>query len=162
MVRALPPHRKQTESMMGKKRPLLLVALLVRLVLAATGTPAAGSGHRHGRLMPGSPRHISRNDPGLQKVVLAATCSYNNRSNDAFLFRSSSIHSATRQVVRGVRYVVDLDLSRTVCRKRDHVQNLLDCGFQPKGPLNQTLQCHVDVWTIPWMNRTDSVVLCGP
>ncbi|KAJ0067297.1 hypothetical protein NL108_015812, partial [Boleophthalmus pectinirostris] len=41
-------------------------------------------------------------------------------------------------VVKGVRFLLDLDLCRTVCRKRDKPQkNLQDCDLQPPGPLHQ-------------------------
>jgi len=56
------------------------------------------AGGRHGRLMPGSPTNISRKDPVLRQVVLRAACSFNNQSNDAFLFKPSAIHRAQRQV----------------------------------------------------------------
>lgn len=40
------------------------------------------------------------------------------------------------QIVKGVRYIVDFDISRTVCRKRDN-SNLSNCDFQPVGRLHQ-------------------------
>ncbi|XP_044069453.1 cystatin-F [Siniperca chuatsi] len=141
--------------MMGLKK-LLLVSLLAVLEARV----AAGS--HHGRSMPGSPYNISRNDRGLQQVVLAATYSFNNQSNDAFLFKPAAVHKAQRQVVKGVRYIVDLEISRTVCRKRDN-NTLSDCDFQPEGHLHQTFQCHFEVWMIPWKNETKTLVfLCKP
>lgn len=125
----------------------------------------AGSRHggRHGGLMPGSPYNISRNDPRLQKVVLTAAYYYNNQSNDAFLFKPSAIQRAQRQLVKGVRYIVELQISRTVCRKRDHNKNLSHCDFQPAGELQQTFQCHFEVWIISWEKKTHIQVLdCGP
>nr|XP_046257006.1 cystatin-F isoform X2 [Scatophagus argus] len=113
--------------------------------------------------MPGSPCNISRNDPSLQQVVLTATYSYNNQSNDAFLFKPSAIHTAQRQIVKGIRYVVDFDISRTVCRKRDNNKNLSGCDFQPKGRLRQTFQCHFEVWLIPWEKKNETLVFsCKP
>ncbi|KAG7215256.1 hypothetical protein INR49_022652, partial [Caranx melampygus] len=64
--------------------------------------------HHGRRLMPGSPLNISRNDHDLQQVI-----------------------------VKGVRYIVDLEISRTVCRKRDHEADLSKCDLQPPGPLHQ-------------------------
>ncbi|KAM9344936.1 cystatin-F [Symphorus nematophorus] len=144
--------------MMGVKR-LLLVCLLAALQVAAL----AASGHRGGGgSMPGSPHNVSRNDRGLQRVVLTAAYSFNNQSNDAFLFKASTIHRAQRQIVKGVRYIVDLEISRTICRKQDN-NNLSDCDFQPKGRLHQTFQCHFEVWLIPWQNKTETqVLLCKP
>ncbi|XP_036978485.1 cystatin-F [Acanthopagrus latus] len=141
--------------MMGVKM-LLLVSLL-----AALG-PSLPAGSHHGGLMPGSPYNISRNDPRLQKVVLTAAYYYNNQSNDAFLFKPSAIQRAQRQLVKGVRYIVDLQISRTVCHKRDGNKNLSQCDLQPAGVLQQTFQCHFEVWIIPWEKKTQTQVLdCG-
>ncbi|XP_059215599.1 cystatin-F [Centropristis striata] len=111
-----------------------------------------------GAIMPGSPSNISGDDGGLQKALLSAARFYNHQSNDAFLFRPSAVRGAQRQVVKGVRYEAELDISRTVCRKRDH-NKLTDCDFQPKGRLQQTLQCHTVVWVVPWKNETRTLLL---
>ncbi|KAM9364398.1 cystatin-F [Pholidichthys leucotaenia] len=110
-------------------------------------------GHR-GHVLPGSPRNISTNDLGLQQAVLAATYFFNNQSNDAFLFKPSSIQRAQKQIVKGIRYITDVKISRTVCRKRDEDTDLSKCDFQPAGGLQQTFQCHVEIWTIPWQYLT--------
>lgn len=39
------------------------------------------------------------------------------------------------QVVKGLKYIVDLRLSRTVCKKEAAAVNLTSCDFQPAGPL---------------------------
>lgn len=116
--------------------------------------------------MPGAACNISTNDRSLRPVVLDGANFYNNQSNDAFLFRSSAVLAAqwqvagtgngrsvtqqptTRkrlnflfcfvfpQVVKGLKYMVDLELSRTVCLKGAAV-NLTSCDFQPTGRLHQ-------------------------
>ncbi|XP_045921254.1 cystatin-F [Micropterus dolomieu] len=131
--------------MMGLKT-LLLVSLLGVLALRV----AAGS--HHGLTLPGAPYNVSENDPGLQQAVLDGTYFFNNQSNDAFLFKPSTIHRAQRQVVKGVRYIVDLEISRTICHKRDN-KDLSNCDFQPEGRLHQTFQCHCEVWVIPWLKE---------
>ncbi|XP_053189114.1 cystatin-F [Scomber japonicus] len=159
-----------------RQKTLLLLGLLLGSLLAAPEVSSAagshqersGSGSRPGSMsgsgsrpasgsMPGSPFNISTNDRGLQQVVLNATRSFNSQSNDAFLFRPSSILRAQRQIVKGFRYIVDLDISRTVCRKREKVSNLTDCVFQPEGPLQQTFRCHVEVWIVPWKHQTNDL-----
>lgn len=57
----------------------------------------AASSHS-GSIIPGAPYNVSRDDVSLQKVIFSATYSFNNQSNDAFLFRPSAIISALRQV----------------------------------------------------------------
>ncbi|XP_042288483.1 cystatin-F [Thunnus maccoyii] len=144
-------------------RPKTLLLLLLGSLLAALEARSA-AGRHHGRSMPGSPFNISTNDRGLEQVVLNATCSFNKQTNDAFLFRPSAIHRAQRQIVKGIRYIVDLEISRTVCRKREHNNNnLTDCDFQPEGLLHQTFQCHFDVWVVPWKHEMNNLVfLCKP
>lgn len=146
--------------MMGQKTLLLLLLLSLLGVLEVT----LARGFYYGRSMPGSPRNISRTDHNLQSVVLIATYSFNNQSNDAFLFKPSAIHRAQRQVVKGLRYNIDFEISRTVCRKQDHNNNdLTNCDFQPKGPLHQTFQCHLEVWVIPWLKKYETEVFeCKP
>ncbi|XP_034537322.1 cystatin-F [Notolabrus celidotus] len=143
--------------MMGQKTLLLLSLLGVLEVTLAFG-------FYHGRSMPGSPYNINRTDHSLQTVVLVATYSFNNQSNDAFLFKPLAIHRAQRQVVKGLRYTIDFEISRTVCRKRDNTNNdLSKCDFQPEGRLHQTLQCHLEVWVIPWIKKSQTQVFeCKP
>ncbi|XP_074503319.1 cystatin-F-like [Sebastes fasciatus] len=140
--------------MMGLKMLLLLGSLLavleVRLVASS----------HHGRSMPGSPSNVSRTDPGLLLAVLSAAGFYNRQSNDAFLFKPSAIDRAQRQLVKGLKYIVDLEISRTVCRKRDdNHDNLSNCDLQPEGRLHQTFQCHTEVWVVPWQGQTTTLKL---
>ncbi|XP_047458451.1 cystatin-F [Mugil cephalus] len=138
-------------------KTLLLVSLG-----AVLGVRTMAGGHL-GRSMPGAPINVSRDDHDLQQVVLAAAYSFNNQSNDAFLFKASAVLRAQRQVVRGLRYIVDLDISRTVCPKRQDNQDLSRCLFQPPGRLQQTFQCHTEVWLIPWQTQIRTLVLvCKP
>ncbi|XP_030603302.1 cystatin-F [Archocentrus centrarchus] len=123
--------------------------LLLVSVLAVLGVTLVSGRHPHPS-MPGSPYNISRNDRGLQQVILDAAYSFNNQSNDAFLFKPATINMAQRQIVKGIRYIADFQISRTVCRKRDKNNDVSRCDFQPPGPLHQVFQCHVDVWMIPW------------
>ncbi|XP_013867473.1 cystatin-F [Austrofundulus limnaeus] len=138
VVRVLTPRRKM----------LLLAALLAALAVVLE------AGYHHDGSMPGSLNNISKNDPGLQKVILDAAYSFNNQSNDAFLFKASAIQRAQQQIIKGIRYIVDLEISRTVCHKQDNSNNLSDCDFQPEGPLQQTFQCHLEVWLIPWKDQS--------
>uniref|UniRef100_H3C392 Cystatin domain-containing protein n=1 Tax=Tetraodon nigroviridis TaxID=99883 RepID=H3C392_TETNG len=112
---------------------------------------------------PGAPVNISTDDAGLQQAVLNATYLYNNQSNDAFLFKPSAVvraHGSLFQIVKGFKYLVDFQISRTVCRKRDAHADLSRCDFQPKGLLHQTIQCHFEVWLIPWENEAEQVLSC--
>ncbi|XP_078017093.1 cystatin-F [Epinephelus lanceolatus] len=134
--------------MMGPKT-LLLVSLLT--VLAVT----SAEGSQDGGPMVGTWRDISTMDLGPLQAVDSAVSFYNNMSNDIFLFKPLSITRAQMKVVEGALYAVDLDMTRTVCRKRDNNRDLSNCDVQPEGDdLHQTFQCHTEVWVIPWENKT--------
>ncbi|KAM8852756.1 cystatin-F [Synchiropus picturatus] len=142
--------------MLKKSAAALAALVLVFEVMAAEGS------HRSrltGCQTLGSPCNISLNDPDLQKFVLIAAQAFNNQTNDAFLFRPAAILSAQRQIVKGLHYIVDLELARTVCHK--HVKkNLKQCRLQPAGALSQTLRCHADIWWIPWTHQLQTQIHC--
>lgn len=48
--------------------------------------------------VPGSPYNISTDNKGVLKAVLHGAYSFNNQTNDAFLFKPSAIEKAERQV----------------------------------------------------------------
>uniref|UniRef100_A0ABM5FRI5 Cystatin-F isoform X3 n=1 Tax=Pogona vitticeps TaxID=103695 RepID=A0ABM5FRI5_9SAUR len=101
---------------------------------------------------PGAPIPINKHDPGVQRAARFGVYRYNNMSNDIFLFKESHINKATLQVVRGLKYKVNADIDRTVCRKRMH-PNLDTCDFQRKKMLKQSFQCDFEVWLIPWLQE---------
>ncbi|KAI7805212.1 cystatin-F [Triplophysa rosa] len=103
------------------------------------------------RPIPGALQNISKNDTGVQKAVLVGTYSFNNKSNDAFLFKASAVDDAKRQIVKGIRYVLTVEISRTMCRKMGNNKDLSHCPFQTDSVLKQTFLCHFEVWSIPWM-----------
>lgn len=47
---------------------------------------------------PGKPQNVSKNNTEVKEAVLTATYTFNNESNDAFLFKASAIDEAQRQV----------------------------------------------------------------
>ncbi|XP_011601516.1 cystatin-F [Takifugu rubripes] len=129
--------------MMGMEALLFVALIDVVLVLA---------GRHNGQYLPGAPVNISKDDVNLKLIIHNATCMYNNQSNDAFLFKPSAIITAQQQIVKGIKYFVNFQISRTVCRKKRVHTDLSTCDFQPEGLLHQTLQCHFEAWLIPWKN----------
>lgn len=72
---------------------------MFRTGVSAEVALALGGLHRRtGDYIPGAPVNISKDDAGLQRVLLDATYLYNNQSNDAFLYRPFAIIGAQRQV----------------------------------------------------------------
>ncbi|CAB1343493.1 unnamed protein product [Coregonus sp. 'balchen'] len=114
--------------------------------------------------VPGAPYNISTDDKGVLKAVLHGTYSFNNQTNDAFLFRPSAIEKAERQLVKGVKYILEVDLSRTVCLKKWHRNtDLANCKFQPDGLLQQTFHCDFEVWTMSWLHFMKTTnFICSP
>ncbi|XP_051504704.1 cystatin-F-like [Myxocyprinus asiaticus] len=101
--------------------------------------------------IPGALQNVSKNDTGVKNAVLMGTYSFNNKSNDAFLFKASAVDEAKRQIVKGIRYVLEVEISRTMCRKMGSDDDVSNCPFQKDSLLKQTFLCHFEVWSIPWM-----------
>ncbi|XP_078261858.1 cystatin-like [Rhinoraja longicauda] len=91
-----------------------------------------GSGDRD--KVPGIPRNISVDDPGVQSGALAAVYRYNNASNDIYLFKVQRILNAQVQIVSGLKYLLHFDIGRTVCRK-ENPYNFKHCSFQTSPSL---------------------------
>ncbi|XP_006028013.1 cystatin-F isoform X2 [Alligator sinensis] len=109
---------------------------------------------------PGFPVPIDTKDPGVRKAARFGVYRYNNGSNDFFLFRESRITKALVQIVRGLKYMLNVDITRTVCNKRNQ-SSLDNCDFQRKKELQQMLKCYFEVWIVPWVQNIHvPVVLC--
>ncbi|KAJ7335875.1 hypothetical protein JRQ81_013816 [Phrynocephalus forsythii] len=132
-----------------------MVIILGSSLLLCDGTrDLAGRNRQVSNAMfkPGAPIPVKINDPGVQRAARFGVYKYNNMSNDIFLFKVSHVIKATVQVVRGMKYKVDVDIGRTVCRKRMH-PDLDRCDFQKNKTLKQSFQCDFEVWLIPWLHE---------
>ncbi|XP_030050697.1 cystatin-F [Microcaecilia unicolor] len=109
---------------------------------------------------PGFPQHANTDDPGVKKAAKFAVYDYNNRSNDIFVFKILDIDKAMVQVVKGLKYMLNARIGRTVCRKNEHYK-LKNCEFQTDKTLKMILNCYFEVWIVSWMNMVKvPVVLC--
>ncbi|NXK36117.1 CYTF protein, partial [Piprites chloris] len=106
----------------------------------------------HSTMKPGSPIPVNTNSPGVHKAARFGVYRYNNSSNDLFLFKDSQINKAMVQIVRGLKYMLHVEIKRTVCEKREH-SSLDSCDFQRKKNLQQTLRCYFEVWITPWLQK---------
>ncbi|KAB5581950.1 hypothetical protein PHYPO_G00181510 [Pangasianodon hypophthalmus] len=76
---------------------------------------------------------------------------------------ASAIDEAQRQIVKGIKYFLKVEISRTVCKKRDADADLANCSFQPKHKLQQTFLCNFEVWAVPWQKMMKTThFLCLP
>ncbi|XP_061479808.1 cystatin-F-like [Rhineura floridana] len=136
------------------------VAIFCVLLLCDVAGSATGRQLPNSTIKPGSPIPVKTNDPGVQRAARFGVYRYNNSSNDIFLFKESHINKAMMQVVRGMKYRLDVDISRTVCSKRIH-PNLDRCDFQKKKALIQTFRCYFEVWITPWLHQVQvPISLC--
>ncbi|XP_074143813.1 cystatin-F [Sminthopsis crassicaudata] len=107
---------------------------------------------------PGFPKFIKPSDPGVQKAARFAVERFNNCTNDIFLFKELHIDKAMVQLVKGLKYMIDMHISRTMCKKNKHY-NLDNCDFQKDLTLQQTFSCYTEVWVISWLQKTEVLVL---
>uniref|UniRef100_A0A8C3KSA0 Egg-white cystatin n=1 Tax=Calidris pygmaea TaxID=425635 RepID=A0A8C3KSA0_9CHAR len=135
-------------------RHLMCCALLF-CVVSATHVPPP-----HSTTKPGSPVPMDTDNPGVRKAARFGVYRYNNSSNDLFLFKESQISKAMVQIVRGLKYMLHVEIGRTACEKREH-SNLDSCHFQKKKNLQQILKCYFEVWITPWLHNVHvPIALC--
>nr|KAF6422039.1 cystatin F [Rousettus aegyptiacus] len=107
---------------------------------------------------PGFPETIKTNDPGVLKAARHSVERFNNYTNDIFLFKESHISKALVQIVKGLKYMLNMEIGRTTCKKTKHPR--LDyCEFQTNHTLKRTLSCYSEVWVIPWLQRFEVPIL---
>uniref|UniRef100_A0A8C8IHN0 Cathepsin F n=1 Tax=Oncorhynchus tshawytscha TaxID=74940 RepID=A0A8C8IHN0_ONCTS len=100
---------------------------------------------------PGSSVRLSENDPGLKKALKFAEDRYNMGSNTMHVRRVSKILSASKQLVKGIRYSIMVELSNTQCKK---AARLMTCDFYPEEHNLKTEVCVFEVWDIPWERKS--------
>jgi len=100
---------------------------------------------------PGSPIRLQESDPGLKKALRFAEERYNQGSNAMHLRRVSRLVSATKQLVKGIRYTIMVELSNTQCKKSTMLRT---CDFYPESHKLKTEVCVFEVWDIPWQGTS--------
>uniref|UniRef100_A0A8D1DTE2 Cystatin F n=1 Tax=Sus scrofa TaxID=9823 RepID=A0A8D1DTE2_PIG len=108
---------------------------------------------------PGCPKTIETNDPDVLRAARHSAESFNNCSNDAFLFKESHVSKALVQIVKGLKFMLDMDISRTTCKKLGHHASLDNCSFQTNHSLQWTFSCYSEVWVVPWLQSVEVSVL---
>ncbi|KAG9470342.1 hypothetical protein GDO78_018061 [Eleutherodactylus coqui] len=129
----------------------------VLLFLAVSASAGAMTDVQKGTAAPGFPRNVSTNDPEVKKAVRTMVYAFNNMTNDIYLFKELKIQKAMMQVVKGIKYLLTVELAETVCRKNTEYI-LDDCDFQ-KGRLKMVVTCYSEVWKISWLNVEKVTVL---
>ncbi|EHB09569.1 Cystatin-F [Heterocephalus glaber] len=109
-------------------------------------------------IQPGSPIPIETNNPRVLKAARYSVERFNNCTNDIFLYKEAHISRAMVQVVNGLKFMLEMQIRRTTCRKTAH-PSLDHCDFQTSPALQQTLWCYSVVWVIPWLQWVQVPVL---
>ncbi|XP_030728511.1 cystatin-like 1 [Globicephala melas] len=118
--------------------PLLLLAALA--LVARLGQLQQWSGFQEST----SPKNVN-------STVAFFMETYNNNSDDSYLFRMDQLLRSQVQVRAGVEYLVTVKISRTKC-KRNSTNNSW-CPIQSKKKLQKSFICDFLVYTVPWMNH---------
>ncbi|XP_050999408.1 cystatin-F-like isoform X2 [Acomys russatus] len=107
---------------------------------------------------PGFPQTIKTNNPGVLNAARHSVEKFNNCTNDIFLFKESHVSNALVQVIKGLKYMLEVEIGRTTCRKTEH-PHLDNCDFQTNPALKQILHCYSEVWVVPWLQSFEVPVL---
>uniref|UniRef100_A0A2K6PJX6 Cystatin like 1 n=2 Tax=Rhinopithecus roxellana TaxID=61622 RepID=A0A2K6PJX6_RHIRO len=75
--------------------------------------------------------------------------SYNNASNDTYLYRVQKLIRSQMQLTTGVEYIVTVKIGRTKCKRNDTSNS--SCPLQSKT-LRKSLICESLIYTVPWIN----------
>uniref|UniRef100_A0ABI7VY11 Cystatin domain-containing protein n=1 Tax=Felis catus TaxID=9685 RepID=A0ABI7VY11_FELCA len=125
-----------TQAAMRRARELLAFCCLV---LSTTGRPSRDfcAQTLNSDVKPGFPKTINPNDSAVLKAARHSVERFNNCTNDIFLFKESHISRALVQIVKGLKYMLDMEIGRTSCKKTQH-PSLDNCDFQTNHTLQRT------------------------
>ncbi|NXG74973.1 CYT protein, partial [Baryphthengus martii] len=134
--------------MAGERVSLTLLAVALLFVSAVLGS-------EYRPLLVGAPLEVSdnANDEGLQRALRFAMTEYNKASNDMYSSRVVRLLSAKKQIVAGIKYIMEVEIGQTTCLKS--ATNLQNCAFRAEPPTAQHTICKFVVYTVPWLNKTE-------
>lgn len=92
------------------------------------------------------------NDAKIQEIGNFAVQAMDSTSSDRHIRRVEEILSASKQVVAGFNYRLNMKVYWTTCLKEDHIEDLSSCERDPSRPY-QT--CEVVVYEKPWANHIE-------
>ncbi|NXO72479.1 CYT protein, partial [Phainopepla nitens] len=136
---------------MAADRVSLLVLLATALLFFADAV--RGGEFRPGLL--GAPETIEdpENDEGLERALQFAMTAYNRASNDMYSSRVVRIIRAQKQVVAGVKYIMEVEIARTTCTKSK--TDGQRCSFHQEPQMARHTICNFEVLDVPWLNQME-------
>uniref|UniRef100_H0Z6K2 Egg-white cystatin n=1 Tax=Taeniopygia guttata TaxID=59729 RepID=H0Z6K2_TAEGU len=131
---------------MAADRVSVLVLLVAALLCFAGAVRGAGLRPR----MVGAPQPIENpeNDEGLERALQFAMTAYNRASNDMYSSRVVRVISAQRQIVAGVKYIMEVEIARTTCTKP--ATDIQHCAFHEEPQMAKHTICNFVVLNVPW------------
>ncbi|NWV87842.1 CYT protein, partial [Machaerirhynchus nigripectus] len=93
------------------------------------------------------------NNEGLQRALQFAMTAYNRASNDMYSSRVVRIISAKRQIVAGVKYIMEVEIARTTCTKP--ATDIQHCAFHEEPHMAKHTICKFEVLNVPWRNQVE-------
>ncbi|XP_030800864.1 cystatin-C [Camarhynchus parvulus] len=106
------------------------------------------------RLLGGvQPIEDPENDEGLERALQFAMTAYNRASNDMYSSRVVRIISAQRQIVAGVKYIMEVEIARTTCTKP--ATDIQHCAFHEEPQMAKHTTCNFVVLNVPWRNQVE-------
>ncbi|NWS31754.1 CYT protein, partial [Polioptila caerulea] len=137
-------------AMVGERASVMVLLAVALLFLAG----AVRGGELRPRLL-GAPQAIDdpENDEGLERALQFAMTAYNRASNDMYSSRVVRIISAKRQIVAGVKYIMEVEIARTTCTKP--ATDIQDCAFHEEPQMAKHAICNFVVLNVPWRNQVE-------
>ncbi|XP_005043010.2 PREDICTED: cystatin-like [Ficedula albicollis] len=150
--------RRQSGAMAVQRVSVLVVQRVSVLVLLAATLLFFAGAVRAAELRPqlvGAPQTIDdpENDEGLERALQFAMTAYNRASNDMYSSRVVRIISARRQIVAGVKYIMEVEIARTTCTKP--AADIQHCAFHEEPQMAKHTICNFVVLTVPWRNQVE-------
>ncbi|XP_029926695.1 cystatin-like [Myripristis murdjan] len=103
-----------------------------------------------GQVMTGRPVAVPANSSDVWRAARFALSEFNRADDeDLFAYKIINITSAKIQVVAGIKYILEVQLGRTLCRKKD-TADPEPCVLQN----DSKKLCHFIVTEIPWEDAT--------
>ncbi|XP_027133866.1 cystatin-like [Larimichthys crocea] len=98
-------------------------------------------------VMTGEPREVAVNGTRVVNAARFAVVEFNKaNAEDVFAYKLSNISSAKIQVVAGINYILEVKISRTMC-KTSVTTDGEPCIYHSEP---KELQCHFIVTEVPW------------
>ncbi|XP_072247705.1 cystatin-like [Leuresthes tenuis] len=110
---------------------------------------AAGRCPNAKHVMTGQPQKVPVSGTGVVKAARFAVVEFNRaNTEELFAYKIVNITSAKMQIVAGINYILDVQLGRTMCKRRD-TDDSEPCALHPEP---KECQCCFVVTDVPWEN----------